>query len=147
VTRRRDNDRRYRQKTLLARLRQVLEKLTLRMQTRLQSQACAECSRPILCWNRRTRTSLLEDQRWVHLVCSRRRLRSQQYSEYLQTTPAESQYGIVSGISRDVVLPALRELRQLRSKAFALRQRVERLERSCQQSDDSDLNPKVFSDN
>jgi hypothetical protein len=116
-------------------LREVLKKLAHRTRARLRSITCIECARAIHCWNRRTSSDV--PQRGLHVVCWRRRLRSQQYSVYLQAIAAEGEDSVTAACSRDMLSPALRELRQLRATAFAVHQRMERLEKNCRHLYDS----------
>jgi hypothetical protein len=98
------------------------------MQAWFQSKPCAECSRPVRCWNRRVSSGV--PQGWFHLVCWRRRERSQQYSLYLQAIGAEDQDSVATGYRSDMLALALRELRQLTAAAFAVQERMEQIEKN-----------------
>jgi hypothetical protein len=94
-----------------------------------QLKICTECYRVIHWWNRRTRMGPTQD--WLHVVCWRRRLRSEEYFSYLQRMEADDQEPAPADHTDKTLLDALQELRKLRAIASALRQRMERLEKSC----------------
>jgi hypothetical protein len=102
------------------------------MLARFQLEICTECYRAVHWWNRRTRLGPTQD--WLHLACWRRRLRSVEYSSYLQRMEADDQEPALADHTDKTLLHALQglqELRKLHAIASALHQRMELLERVC----------------
>jgi hypothetical protein len=114
-------------KKILDASRAVIQNSIRRMQARIQYENCTECFSQS--WNRRVNFG--SSPCCVHLVFWRQRLRSEEYSSYLQTMEPEAQKPAVEDDCERTMLQTLEELQKLRATASALHQRMEQLEKSC----------------
>ena len=98
---------------------------------RIRTTPCDECSQPIHWWNRRV--WVVNGERCAHLQCWNGQLFLKAYVQRMAEEIRHSAQRRAQSSDNDCAYP---ELRELRSSARAIRERVERVEAQLQQAEE-----------